>query len=267
MILFNIKESISDELIKLAWDTFFVSRGRGVSFDYHFPWAKTDSNVWSIEAQHNGKVIAGLVVREQKLLLDSGTEIVGCIGLVCVHPDYRGKGIANDLFKRVIRSARNNKYVALTLWTNQHHIYQSKGFEVYDQSVYGSVTFLENDNSDCQYTIQKLPIGIGLPPFAKSGNQYVTNNAQISILWDDVGGVIVDWNGDDESIICLIKSIFPQSFRINSRMGCSIIKALQKEKCNININKTNLQMWLQLNESVIISELDALGRFGVLNRI
>jgi len=268
MKVFHSKKNMSQELIALAWDTFFVSKNRGISFDVHFPWVKTDYNVWSVEVTHCGSVIAGLVVREKKVSLESGVKVIGCIGLVCVHPDYRGKGIANELFKNVISNALNKEYVALTLWTNQHQIYQSNGFSVCDRSVYGSVSYTRNGNRVVeQYELRSLPTGLGLPPFAKTGSLYVTNNAEISVLWDDKGGVIVDWSGDTTSITSLIKSIFPESFRINSRVECSIIKSLGREGCDINISNSNLQMWLPLSESVNICELEVLGSFGVLNRI
>lgn len=267
MAVVYTNENMSEELILLVWDTFFKSRGRGISFERHFPWAKTASNVWSIEAVSCGRVIGGLVVREQEIAYDIGIEVVGCIGLVCVHPDYRGKGIANQLFEKLICNSLIRKYAALTLWTNQHHIYQSKGFVVYDQSVYGTVNFINNENIFKQYELTSLPADLGLPPFAKSGNKYLTNTAEISVLWDDEGGIIVNWSGDDESIISLIKSVFPKSFRINSCVGCPILRILSIEKCDINVSKSNLQMWLQLNKAVNIRELEALGRFSVLNRI
>jgi GNAT superfamily N-acetyltransferase len=266
MTLFFTKKNMSDELIILAWDTFFVSRGRGISFDCHFPWARSGSNIWSVEAIDGGKVIGGLVVREETIPSRQSYGIVGCIGLVCVHPDYRGQGIANKLFEMVIQSSLSRKYSALTLWTNQHHIYQSKGFTVYDQSVYGIVTFNNNNNNN-GYELKKLTKSKGLPPFAISGNEYSTNEAEISVVCDESGGIVVDWYGNDVSVISLIKSIFSDSFRINSRTGCSILETLRRDTCDINISKSNLQMWLQLNETVNIHELEASGRFSVLNRI
>ena len=267
MILIHQKKCISEELINLAWNSFFTSRGRGLSFDNHFPWARMADNVWSIEAVDCGNVVGGLVVREREILLDSIGVVVGCVGLVCVHPNYRNKGIANQLFERVIQHSLEKKYAALTLWTNQHHIYKSKGFSVIDRSVYGTVSFEQDESNICVYKTIDLPITIGLPPFAESGIKFVTDNSEVLVLWDAKGGIVVGWSGENSSIISLINSIFQKTFRINSRTGCSLLSALSKRKFNIEVSNSNRQMWLPLNDHVDVVELEASGYFSVLDRI
>ena len=265
---YYIEDGVSEELKQLAWKTFFVSKERGVSFERHFPWIKTEQNIWSVEARVFDKVVAGLIIRECKIARNSSEHIVGCVGLVCVDPDYRGNGVAGKMFETLIESAFSRNYDALTLWTSQHHIYQSHGFVVHDKTQYGTVIFPEDEVvPPLEYETEELSKNVGLPAFSHNGNLYKRGGTEVSVVWDDNGGVVVDWTGDDASVISLFKSIFPKSFRINTRVGNSIINALHQQKTHTNVSNANLQMWLPLNNFISISELESLYEFNVLNRI
>ncbi|NRD74708.1 GNAT family N-acetyltransferase [Shewanella sp. VB17] len=263
------RDFLSEKLKNLTWNIFFESKGRGINFERHFPWVQLESTYWTVEAVEAECILGGLIVREIEIFNGDEIELVGCISLVCVLPLYRGKGIVNRLFKKVIELANKKKYAALTLWTNQHYLYEKKGFIVYDQSVYGTATSPEQvyNSQINEYICEALPSHVGLPPFATSGNNYSSNESSVSIIWDNKGGIVVDWSGSDKEVCCLITNILPNTFRINAHHGCSLIEQMYVDGFSIEVKPVNLQMWLKLKNCIDISKIEAAGDFKILNRI
>lgn len=268
MISTNLKNTVSDQLKELAWDTFFVSKNRGVTFEFHFPNSTFDKGTWSIEIRISSEVVGGLVVRERTVIVDNEAIVIGCIGLVCVKPQYRGNGLAGKLFESAIEESLKRGYSGLTLWTSQHHIYKNRGFFLYDKTVFGSVTIPVNyrTSSTNSESVILSPHCV-IPPFAKEGRLYHSSKAQLVTLWDDKGGIIVDWNGKDIDVHDLILDVFKGSFRINARTECSLISLLKLKSYHMNINFSNLQMWLPLQDHININKVEAALSFTVLDRI
>ncbi|WP_165872317.1 GNAT family N-acetyltransferase [Shewanella frigidimarina] len=264
-----VDDRISNDFKNFAWNIFFKSKGRGLTFEQHFPWIQSGTSFWTVEARENERLIGGLIVRELEICYGSRVELIGCIGLVCVDSLYRGKGIANQLFKTLIETASIKKYGALTLWTNQHHIYESKGFFVSDESLSGTVTAPESvcHSLGTAFICENLPNHIGLPPFAISGRIYKSKEANITVIRDHNSYIVSDWSGSDNNVCSLIKDVLPESFRIHTQYKCSLVKFLSTLGYSINLSPVNLQMWLKLKSDLEITLITKSSNFNILNRI
>lgn len=268
MISINIRRGVSCKFKEMAWNIFFVSKERGISFEHHFPALSFDETTWSVEVNKGKEVIGGLVVKERTVTSNNETIIIGCIGLVCVEPCFRGRGIANQMFDTAIEESLKRGYSALTLWTSQHHIYKNKGFVLYDNTIHGSIRFTSTkEPSLLNITSTTFPSNLGVPPFARLGKIFCSKNIEVKALWDDEGGIIVDWQGSDVDVYNLIHCIFSESFRINTRVNCSLSKLFELNHCFVELVPTNLQMWLPLKDNIDIRKIDAVMNFSVLDRI
>ncbi|MBC3868957.1 GNAT family N-acetyltransferase [Undibacterium oligocarboniphilum] len=270
MIKIENSNNFSQAFRELAWEIFFTTKGRGISLRRHFPCLYVSSSrAQSFEAREFGQVIGGLVLKTEEYFLEEKQYKVGLIGLVCVHPNFRGLGVGRQLLTQVIEYAKFNSFDYLTLWTNQHDIYSGLGFEVSDRWNYGWIEQPEIDICKASIRMDDFP-GVEdkikpLPPFATSRYEINNENAAIVYLCDFDGVIVADYSGEPSLVAKILFDQFPKKWRLNFIENDPLVDALRNLGLKLNASPTNLQMWLALSErdpllvvpnSMLISVLD-----------
>jgi len=257
------------EFLELVWSIFFKKKNRGVSLEKHFPWIGLEAGIYYINLWDQDKLIGGLVLKDFCFI--ENNLLIGAIGLVCIDENYRGRGLFQVLMEHAIGFAKDVRgYDALTLWTRQHTLYARYGFEVLDSSLFG---WIENANK-CLYSsvdgsIERKSfedIGIGLPPFAKSGELISDANAQLLVIQNEEGIILCDWKGDDANVFALICSTLPSHFGLNAYKNDSLLEFLKNKNLKVNLINASLQMWCFIKIEKI-ENLSDLTRFTILQRI
>jgi GNAT superfamily N-acetyltransferase len=248
----TISKTCAVSLKDLFWHTFFASRKRGVSLSRHFPWIdKEDEDLIVVEGKVGNVTVGGLVVRTFKCEIDENELSVGMVGLVCVSASERGKGYASALLQAAINTARNDRVDLLTLWTSQHHIYQSKGFYLSDPWLYGSVTNQNFDsnhkegNTDVPFAAD---VSLPLPPFASSARLYVADHCTFTVLEGPSGLIVAGYDGDVRSAAQLMIKSLPRHWYLNSHKDDELSTLLINNGMQLSLSPANLQMWLPLRE-------------------
>ncbi len=105
---------------------------KGSSFFDDFPiWSNQfDSRTIKIGAFDSQNLIGCAGLRFANLTLPLSEIKIGIIGGVVVHPQYRKKGVANQLIKRLVEVAKTEQSVMVILWGSEHELYQRLGFEL-----------------------------------------------------------------------------------------------------------------------------------------
>ncbi len=88
--------------------------------------------------------IAGALAGKAELMLPptEDTQAVGYIKRVVVHPNFRGRGLAQQLMLHIIHFARNEhhlKALDLHVWEKNHaaiHLYETLGFDLQHRELY-----------------------------------------------------------------------------------------------------------------------------------
>lgn len=270
MIAIENSNNFSQAFRELAWEIFFISKGRGISLRRHFPCLyASSSRVQSFEARESGQVIGGLVLKTEEYFFEEKQYKVGLIGLVCVSPNFRGLGVGRNLLTEVIKYAKFNSFDYLTLWTNQHGIYSGLGFEVSDRWNYGWIEQPGVNICKAPIPMDDLP-GVEdkvkpLPPFATSRYELSNENAAIVYLCDFDGVIVADYSGKSSLVAKMLFDQFPKKLRLNFIENDPLVDALRDLGLKVNASPTNLQMWLALSQrdpllvvpnSMLISVLD-----------
>lgn len=172
----SVHDTVPPGYAELAWDTFFASRGRGLSMDRHLPaLLQPAQGQWFVIATCGQAVVGGVFVSEQSC----GTAgSLGTVGLVCVASPYRGRGISTALLRRAIGHARDRRVGALRLWTSKHDVYTGHDFRIADDALFGWIeqaaapegltppSCTAGEWPDAQEALHGRR---GLPPYARSG--------------------------------------------------------------------------------------------------
>lgn len=232
----------------LVWGEFFLSRGRGISLSTHFPWIdhEDDRLVYLLSLDDSDTLEGGLVVR----LDDTALGPIGSVGLVCVCPSRRRQGVAGRLLRAAIDFARSRKWGALRLWTSQHHIYRSLGFEMADNSLYGTARLPSSPSaatSSASVTRAPAEPQRGLPPFATGLHWLQSSKAALLVLDDAHGQAIVEWRGADPEVIDLMEASGLLQVRLNGFEGQTLMKALTYRQWILQMQPTHLQMIFPLD--------------------
>jgi len=268
---YSIEKVLPDDYIKLFWQVFFLDKGRGLNVESHFPWIQNSiENIWCVVLRDNNKVFGGLVVRPLQFGDGENHLEIGTLGLVCVHPDYRGCGCAKKLIELAINESKSLGYDALTLWTNKWELYSPHGFLLYDESLFGWVhtdEMLCTDITVGETHIETFPGYIGLPAFAISGKVFLSKGARVVVVQDTCGEIVVGWSGSISTIIGILKQQLPCEWRINAQAGDALIRALIGRNAVVELNEVQLQMWNVFNEHLDIQTLAKKTQMGVLERI
>lgn len=247
----KITHDLSPSLRDLFWKIFFVDKGRGIAMHRHFPWLQCGaSEVILVEATAGGETVGGLVIRKKVFSVGGKRIPVGLIGLVCVAPAMRGRGTAGMLLRAAVLHAQSMDLAYLTLWTNQHYVYQSVGFYVSDPWCYG---WVHNDGAlDGDYRKiannfvedEALP----LPPFAIAAYRYSCDVCSVFILEDEKGMVVADYEGKVADVGQFLMDTLGVRWRLNIRAGDELLAVLERSGARTDMQLVNLQMWLSLHE-------------------
>lgn len=238
--------TLSGSLKKIFWDVFFVSKNRGISLAHHFPWLEdSTSNIIFCEALVDSVVVGGLVIRNNTYLSGNRTIKIASIGLVCVRPEYRGKGVAKALLNAAIEYSKEKQLDYLTLWTSQHAVYSKHGFQLKDPWLFGWVeksdTTPQIEVSEHWVANQNLP----LPPYALRIFEQITDQFHIVLVEDKLGFIVVNYEGNANAAATAMLATLPNRWRLNATQGDLIIDYLKKSAC-CDLLAVNLQMWFDL---------------------
>ncbi len=95
------------ELIELANLVFRMSSGRTPTMGEEFPLLLSAGNCDDLYITRiDGRLVSLVGVYRQTMVCDGLEVPVACLGSVCTHPDYRGRGLAGDLTDLAIARAR-----------------------------------------------------------------------------------------------------------------------------------------------------------------
>lgn len=254
------------DYLKMIWDEFFVSRNRGIALSKHFPWIfEPAKDFFVITVNIGKKCVGGLVLKDSTENIQCKKVKVLSLGLVCIIPEYRGRGLSSLLLNSAVDLAINNKYQAITLWTSKHRVYESAGFKLADNGLYGCVKRIirrQAGNTDVKSCCSYQP----LPPFANECIELFTNDARVYMISDGNGPILAKHEGVITGVIDIVQCMFPDSWRMNTLVDSPLIPAMQGEY-EMSFRQTDLQMWLSLDNDYSPQGLNCLSQYSVLDRI
>jgi hypothetical protein len=266
-----LEDKAEQQYIEMVWRIFFQEKLRGVDINTHFPWIVTkNSDVWYVILREGLNVIGGLTVKEKIISLSKNNRmVIGLIGLVCIKPEFRGLKLTRKMLTFLIDESIIRNYDALTLWTNRHGIYSSHDFILRDNAAFGFV-----DMNNCIRLSHKikancscLPKHLGLPPFALRGFIYSNEMSSIRIVEDNIGPILVDWNGHAQYALSLIEEVLPTTFRFNTYSNDELTHQINMHGGAVQLTNTNLQMWKVINKKYNLDEMVDKMHFNLLERI
>lgn len=233
----------------LAWDIFFKSRHRGISFEVHFPFVNSDKGFY-VRSTMRDEIIGGMAVIP--VMRHEPRFVAGLVGLVCVHPAHRMVGHATAMLQAAIGHARELQMDDLILWTGKPRVYQKLGFEACDTGVFGSVAARVPPTESQANVVRSVwpndDDPRGLPPFALKAHQWTSPSASIIVLEDATGPILAEWSGLDEDVLSIIHHTMPAKWRINAHEGDRLLSLLDRGSWEIDLQPTNLQMIMNLRK-------------------
>lgn len=200
----------------LVWDVFFKSRGRGTSLAAHFPWIDEPDachTLWLQAPNEPDRTCAALVIKPGPW----GQQ--GCaalLGLVCVHPDWRGQGLSADLLEGAMHAAHDLGFRALVLWTQMPALYERWGFVSVAQERLVQVDGLPDKTLPVPVVVPNVTLAEGLPPFALSAQRWEASAAQAVVLQTTGGMALADWVGPTDAVAHLLMAAMPGSWLLNA---------------------------------------------------
>lgn len=268
----SIEAKCPKQLLELMWEVFFMTKDRGISLHTHFPWLEeASSHIWYVTLHEGRDVIGGLCVKEIYNVFAQEKYKVASIGLVCVAPEFRGRGYAKAILQAAIEEAERRNYDALTLWTSKHDVYAPQGFKPHDDGLFGTIDLSECAKPEASSMVtplrQSFPVELGLPPFAKSRFCMSYKDAQAIFIQDSNGIILADWKGNLGYLVELLIAMPEKKWRINAHQGDQLLEKLAARGAMLNLTPSNLQMWLPLKPELANCDWPKLFRFSVLDRI
>jgi GNAT superfamily N-acetyltransferase len=200
----------------LVWDVFFKSRGRGESLLAHFPWIDRPDGfhtLWLQAPDEPERAIAALVIKPGPWGQHGRAAL---LGLVCVHPDWRGQGLSADLLQEVMHVAHDLGFRALVLWTQMPALYENWGFASVAQERLLQVRGVVNLTLPLSVVEQDVTLPEGLPPFALSAQRWQTSAAQAVVLQMPGGMALADWCGPSVAVAHLLMATMPAVWLLNA---------------------------------------------------
>lgn len=234
----------------LAWQIFFASRNRGITLETHFPWLDSEQ-AYFVTVQSAGEVVAGLAVK--RVPCPSRRHVAGVVGMVCVHPLYRGRGYSTTMLQAAIGHARALGIDDLVLWTGKPGVYQTQGFVPSDSACFGTVAGAgpglarQTDTQCAAWPDSTGKTGSrGLPPFATSALRWSNSRAAIIVMQVGAGSVLAEWEGADSEVMNLISQAMPGRWSINALQSDTLPAMLRQRGMALDLAPSGLQMILNL---------------------
>ncbi|HUW81755.1 MAG TPA: GNAT family N-acetyltransferase [Phycisphaerae bacterium] len=108
------------DLIELANLVFRTSSGRTPTMGQEFPLLLSAGNCQDLYVTRVGGRLVSLVGVYRQTMVCDGLELpVACVGSVCTHPDYRGRGLAGKLTDLAIARARQQGCLLMPISGNR----------------------------------------------------------------------------------------------------------------------------------------------------
>ena len=255
--------------LDLVWNEFFVSRGRGLALEAHFPWMlRPGPRVLYAELLEGDELVGGLVLRDSSPCVP-GIGPVASVGLVCLREGHRGKGLSRILLAEAIGRGRRDGFAALTLWTGKPGVYEALGFRVADRSLFG---WVDNPRGDAgRDPFAQGAAGAGparpLPPFARELVVLAEGEAYCAVAGAGTGPIVVEHRGAAAAVTGILGRHLPRRWRLNASLGDPLLEALGRAGMSLELRPGNLQMWLPLEAGLTPESLAGRARYSVLDRI
>lgn len=243
-----IKSQVSECGRALIWDTFFASRGRGISLAKHSPWLDQADAYLCLEARHDEVLVGALVIKFHP----GAWGRIGMIGYVCVAPRHQGKGFGRQLVCTAIEVARRERLTALVLWTRNPAIYHRHGFARDGNQIFRKYAPLPK--TEGLHAIQKAtwPGHIdqfrGLPPYALSGYRVRGDNASATVVETADGPSVAEWDGEPEAVLSLLMASLSGAWMLNAFSGDHLIHVLGRHGVAVVEEFPPSAMWLPLTD-------------------
>jgi N-acetylglutamate synthase-like GNAT family acetyltransferase len=261
------------EFERVVWEVFFQSKNRGISLLRHFPWiSNRDESAYYMVAELAGQVVGGLAVREWVGgSIHSHKVKTGLIGLVCIAPIFRGRGIASTLVDATLKQAADDGFDALTLWTGKPDLYRQHGFVEADNWTYGwaRLTHIRQSKAllmNCSAKLVERP-SAPIPPFALSTHELIGAQSSVFLVKDAAGCIVTGYTGDVKEAASLMRAILPENWRVNLEKGNILRDELKDLGYCLDVRPVNLQMWFCINSNYSVAQLVEKLRIPVLDRI
>ena len=244
---------VPTEARHLIWDVFFLSKQRGIDLEYHFPWIAKEKITTCVTIDDTSRVkcetIAALVIKE--IFIDK-VGSVGLIGLVCVHPHYRGRGHSSTLIQHAIDFGLAKSWAALLLWTTKPHVYLKLGFEVDSCDEFGSVMRVDS----AQNTTSTSPVvetfnEFGVPAFATEVKKFSDSVDFLIICNTHDEPTLVDWSKKMTQTLALIDRVLHNSWKINAPKGSELVPCLLAGGYSVNLAQGAARMVRRLGPSYV----------------
>lgn len=252
-----VSSGVPPDAIYLTWQIFFVSRNRGVSPEFHFPWIHDKHNIYCIRIVFdNGsekETAASLILRHRSLDL---VRKVGLVGLVCVAENFRGIGLSTRLLEKTLEVAKIQKLNHLVLWTSKPEVYKKLNFEADSTDLFGQVVRNEAQSTVMKVTkkyssatkISKTLVN-GAPAFAKEVIKYSNlSEASIFICKSSFTDTLVGYEGPMDQVLDLVDSVMPDRWSLNVPTNSSIVEALNRSGYKTFLKPSAVRMTLALDE-------------------
>lgn len=251
-VAFEFGTSLPAAYKDLLWEVFFAQRGRGISLAEHFPELTIEhSRLWCAFLHADGELLAGLVVKLQPI---SKSAHVGLIGLVCVQPAVRGRGLSTLLLQHTLDRLAAMGLAGVTLWTGKPGVYAKLGFKHDDPALFGTVSDLPRRAQALQMQPwpdrqERTGANRGLPPYAWYAQRISTaeGSASAIVIYDAAGAALAEWSGTDQAVADLLQSAMPSRWRFNALLGDQLPGVLASAGARVQLVPTLLQMWKHLN--------------------
>ncbi len=193
-----LQSGVSGSAERLIWNEFFTSRGRGIDWATHLPWA-VEGTALCAHAIVVDATVAALLLRRVP-----GTT-TAMIGYVCVDPAFRGHGLSSRLIELTCEPLRRTGFDHLLLWTGKPAVYERVGF----RTVAREDRWTLRPRSDlATATMSLLPWpgsdGVdtpGLPPFASAAWQASSDDARIVFADTPMGATLLDHAGAPDAVM------------------------------------------------------------------
>ena len=224
----NVVAGVPLEAQALIWDVFFASRGRGLDIHTHFPWIDDSRNVHCITVTERGcgELVATLVLR------GSVSDKIGryaMIGMVCVDELWRRLGLSRQLMETALSFAAEQHINSLLLWTEQPSVYRRYGFLPDNRDGFGSVALNPlRPPSRITFVRRHADAARGLPPFGRGLTRFESDAAEVIGVETAKGVTLAEWRGPMPSVLDLVESALPATWRLNTSVGAPIFDEISK---------------------------------------
>lgn len=203
-----LQANVSTGAASLIWKEFFASRGRGIDWQTHLPWAQVGGSggyggagALCASVVSGDATVAALLIRS---VSGTGTAM---IGYVCVDPSFRGYGLSRKLIELAAGTLARTGVAQLLLWTTKPGIYERAGFVVAAQER-GVSLKMPSMRSDVAVRLAPWPAAatnadetIGLPPYAVAGWSAATTGAELVFVDTPTGPALLDHEGGAEAVL------------------------------------------------------------------